>query len=314
MSDAVAGGQPGVSVVVPVYNESPTLVDLHVRLVRVLKDVGCPWEIVFVDDGSVDGSADVLRALHAQDPGVRVVRLARNFGQHAALLAGFERARGQVVVTLDADLQNPPEEIPRLLARAWEGVDVVGSVRHPRRDGWGRRVASWAMNRVASAIVGVPMHDYGCMLRAYRRPVVEAMLRSQDASPFLPGLACTVAASVDEVPVRHEARRHGRSRYGARRLVRLGADLLTGFSTLPLDLIGLAGLLVTATGGLAGLALGVRWVATGVAPGAAAAVIVAVLAVGGLQLVALGVIAQYVGRAYRQARERPRYVVAETLG
>src|SRR5207244_2075725 len=173
------GARPALSVVVPVFDEVRSLGDLHHRLAQTLKEVGQPYEIIFVDDGSRDGSADVLRALRAQDATVRVIRFNRNYGQHAAVFAGMARARGDIVVTLDADLQNPPEEIPRLLSALTDGVDVVGGWRASRHDPWARRAASWVVNRVTSAVVGVRLRDYGCMLRAYRRSVVDQIVASQ---------------------------------------------------------------------------------------------------------------------------------------
>src|SRR5207247_876511 len=180
-----------IKVVIPVFNEAKSLGDLHDRLTQTLKQLGQSHEIIFVDDGSRDGSTDILRALHTQDRAVRVIRFNRNYGQHAAVSAGMERARGDVIVTLDADLQNPPEEIPRLLAALTDGVDVVGGRRVSRRDPLFRRLASWVVNRVTSAVVGVRMRDYGCMLRAYRRSVVDRMLACDGGSHFIPALANT---------------------------------------------------------------------------------------------------------------------------
>ena len=197
---------PAVSVVIPVFNEAGTLGDLHHRLVQALKEMGGAYEIVFVDDGSTDDSADILRALHAQDGHVRVFRFNRNYGQHAAVLAGLERSRGEAVVTMDADLQNPPEEIPRLLGRLTGGVDVVGGCRVTRHDPWFRRAASWLVNRATSAVVGVRMRDYGCMLRVYRRSVVEQIVACPESARFIPALANTFAASVAEIPVAHAPR------------------------------------------------------------------------------------------------------------
>ena len=214
-----------LSVVIPLWNEAPSLGPLHARLSRTLKEIGRSYEIVFVDDGSRDESADVLRRLHARDGAVRVIRLARNYGQYPALLAGMERARGEVIVTLDADLQNPPEEIPRLLAALVDGVDVVGGRRVSRRDPWTRRAASWLVNRAASAAVGVRLRDCGCMLRAHRRPVIERILAFPGSRRYIPVLAAAVAASMKEIPVAHGAREHGRSKYGLRRLLRLTFDL-----------------------------------------------------------------------------------------
>jgi undecaprenyl-phosphate 4-deoxy-4-formamido-L-arabinose transferase len=219
------GSRPALSVVIPVFNEAPSLPALHGRLTRTLTRVGHPYEIIFVDDGSRDESADVLRALRGRDGAVRMIRFTRNYGQHAALFAGMERARGEIIVTLDADLQNPPEEIPRLLTALANGVDVVGGRRVRRRDPWARRAASWLVNRATSAVVGVRLYDYGCMLRAYRRSVVDRMLAFPGVPRYIPVLAAAFASSMQEIPVGHSAREHGRSRYGLVRLLRLAFDL-----------------------------------------------------------------------------------------
>ncbi len=299
--------------VIPVYNEARTLADLHERLVRTLKDARQPYEIVFVDDGSTDGSPGILRALHAKDPAVRVVRFNRNYGQHAAVFAGMERARGDVVVTLDADLQNPPEEIPRLLARIAGGVEVVGGCRVDRDDPWLRRAASWAMNRATSAAVGVRMRDYGCMLRAYRRSVVDQIVSCQEISRFIPALANTFAASVAEVPVGHARRREGRSRYGLLGLLRLNFDLLTGFSLLPIQTVSLAGILVAAIGLGFALFLGLRRLLVGPEVEGVFTLFGLLFFFVGLQILALGLIGEYVGRIYQEVRRRPRYVISEIL-
>jgi undecaprenyl-phosphate 4-deoxy-4-formamido-L-arabinose transferase len=302
-----------ISVVIPVFNEVRTLADLHQRLARTLKDTGRSWEVIFVDDGSSDGSFDVMRALHAQDPAVRVVRFNRNYGQHAAVFAGMERARGDVVVTLDADLQNPPEEIPALLRRLDQGADVVGGTRTNRHDPWFRRVASRAVNRATSAMVGVRMTDYGCMLRAYRRSVVDQIVACQEISRFIPALANTFAASVAEVPVQHAPRRDGRSRYGLLRLLRLNMDLMTGFSLLPIQAVSLAGILVAALGLGFAVFLGLRRLLVGPEVEGVFTLFAILFFFVGLQILALGLIGEYVGRIYQEVRRRPRYVVSEVL-
>lgn len=305
--------RPELSVVIPVFNEAPTLTDLHHRLTRTLKDLGRPWEVIFVDDGSTDRSAELLRALHVQDPAVRVVRFNRNYGQHAAVFAGMERARGDVVITLDADLQNPPEEIPALVRRLADGFDVVGGARVSRHDPWFRRVASRLVNRTTSAIVGVRMTDYGCMLRAYRRSVVDQIVACHEISRFIPALANTFATAVAEVPVEHAPRREGRSRYGLLRLLRLNMDLMTGFSLLPIQAVSLAGVVVAALGLGFAVFLALRRLLVGPEVEGVFTLFAILFFFVGLQILALGLIGEYVGRIYQEVRRRPRYVVAEDL-
>jgi undecaprenyl-phosphate 4-deoxy-4-formamido-L-arabinose transferase len=307
------GSVPAVSVVIPVFNEERSLVDLHHRLSRTLKEVGQAYEIVFVDDGSTDGSFEALRALHEQDSAVRVVRFNRNYGQHAAVFAGMQRARGEVVVTLDADLQDPPEDIPLLLERAAAGVDVVGGWRVDRQHRWFRRLTSWTMNRITSVVVGVSMQDYGCMLRAYRRPVVDRIVNCQEVSSFIPVLAVLFAGSTADVPVGHAPRREGKSRYGLFRYLRLGFDLLTGFSLVPIQFVSLSGIVVSAFGLAFAIFLGLRRLVIGPEVEGVFTLFAVLFMFVGLQILALGLIGEYVGRIYQEVRRRPRYVVREVL-
>ena len=222
-------GNDSLSIVVPVLNEAENLAALIDRLLGACLSMGRPVEIIFVDDGSTDGSTDKLRAAVSRQPGeILAVFLDRNYGQHAALFAGFRQARGDVIVTIDADLQNPPEEIPRLIVKIDEGYDVVGTIRQLRQDRLFRRLASGAMNRISSAVSGVLMHDYGCMLRAYRRNVVGAMLSRARKRVFIPVLANYFAAHPCEIPVAHAPRHSGESRYNLWTLVRLQLNLLMG--------------------------------------------------------------------------------------
>src|SRR5579883_1353126 len=235
-----------LSVVAPIYNEAVNLPALWERLSAVLRKLDRDWEVIFVDDGSTDGSLNFLRELARREPRVKVVELARNFGQHSAILAGFRESRGEIVITLDADLQNPPEEIPRLLEAIDAGNDVVGGWREERHDESWRRYASQLHNRLTSLIVGVPMHDYGCMLRAYRRHIVDTVVECDEKAAFVPALANSFAKRVTEIRVGHSARRSGDSKYNLFRLVHLSLNLLTGFSMMPIRAVSLAGIIVFA--------------------------------------------------------------------
>lgn len=302
-----------ISVIVPIFNEVDTLKDLHRRLSETLQEIRRTYEIIYVDDGSTDGSGGVLKQLHQKDPRVRVICFNRNYGQHAAVLAGFERTHGGVVVTLDGDLQNPPEEIPRLLAKLEEGYDVVGGWREGRQDAFVRRLLSLLVNRITSIIVGVKMRDYGCMLRAYRRSVVDQVCQSQESSSFIPALANCFAGSVAEIPVAHSARNSGRSKYTPLRLLRLSFDLLTGFSLLPIQAIGLAGIVISFLGLGFAFFLGVRRLIVGPEVEGVFTLFAILFFFVGLQILALGLIGEYVGRIYMEVRRRPRYVIKEIL-
>jgi undecaprenyl-phosphate 4-deoxy-4-formamido-L-arabinose transferase len=306
-----------VSVVIPVYNEEGNLPALLPRLLPVLAALDRPYEVILVDDGSRDGSLAFLRqaaSLHADC--ITVVELSRNFGQHPAILAGFEYATGDVVVTLDADLQNPPEEIPKLVALADEGYDVVGGVRQERKDSLFRRAASRMVNRVTAAFTGIRLSDYGCKLRAYSSDVVRLIVRSEEHSTFIPALAQSFARRATEVPVAHAERTVGKSRYSLYRLMRLNFDLMTGFSVVPLQLFTLFGFLVAAGGLLFGLYLLVRRFiilqrseAEGVFTLFALAFVVM-----GVLMAGLGIVGEYIGRIYQEVRGRPRFLVRHVYG
>jgi len=303
------------SVVVPVYNEEGNLPELVRRLTAVLDAAGDPYEIVFVDDGSRDGSLAILKQAAAARPDrIRVLELARNFGQHQAILAAFESVTGDVVVTLDADLQNPPEEIPKLLAKVREGYDVVGGVRQDRQDSFLRRMASLLVNRVTVVITRMRITDFGCMLRAYSRDVVEEINRCDESSTFIPALAQSFARRPTEIPVAHAPRRAGASAYSLYRLVRLNFDLMTGFSLVPLQVFGLLGTAV-AVGGIAfGLFLFVRRIVHGAEVEGVFTLFAILFTLLGVAMAGLGLVGEYVGRIYQQVRGRPRFRVRRVYG
>ena len=307
--DQPKGSVPVISVVIPVYNEEANLEALYERLERVLKEVGRPYEVIYVDDGSRDRSLEILCHLQEKHEAVRVIQLNRNYGQHAAVFAGLDHARGEVIVTLDADLQNPPEEIPRLLDKIAEGHDVVGGWRQSRQDHSIRRLLSWGMNKLTSKIVGVKMQDYGCMLRAYRREIVEILRGCSEVSSFIPALANTFAGSPIEIPVGHDRRARGRSKYNVFRLVRLNFDLMTGFSLLPIQVVSLAGIGIALLGlGFGGFLMLRRLIMGPESEGVFTLFAILFFFVG-IQILALGLIGEYIGRVYMEVRRRPRYVI-----
>ena len=305
-----------MSIVVPVFNESANLPSLWARLKPVLDGLDRPWETVFIDDGSRDDSLGILREIAAGEEGrVRVVELARNFGQHSAILAGFRQSRGDVVVTLDADLQNPPEEIPRLIAAIDEGNDVVGGWREERHDQAYRKFASRLQNRVTSLVVGVPMHDYGCMLRAYRRHIVDTVVECDEKAAFVPALANSFAKRVAEIPVAHDDRASGQSKYNLFSLVKLSLNLITGFSLIPIQILSMTGILISVPAVLfAFVLLGHRLIYGPQEEGALWTVSSVEFFLFGLIFLALGLIGEYVGRIYLEVRRRPTYIVRKVHG
>ena len=309
-------GAPVLSVVIPVYNEEAVLPALFARLYPALDALGCSYEIVFVNDGSRDRSPALLRSQFQARPDVtRVILFNGNFGQHMAIMAGFEHCRGERIVTLDADLQNPPEEIAKLLAKMDEGHDYVGSIRLMRQDVAWRRVASKAMNRLRERLTHIRMTDQGCMLRAYSRPIVDAIRSSREVSTYIPALAYSFAHNPAEVEVAHEERAAGESKYSLYKLIRLNFDLVTGFSVVPLQLFSLFGIGVSIVALAAYFVVIVKRVLAGEGNGLWVIWDRDILAffLIGVLLFGLGLVGEYVGRIYQQVRERPRFLVQAIL-
>jgi undecaprenyl-phosphate 4-deoxy-4-formamido-L-arabinose transferase len=308
---------PQLSVVIPVYNEEAGLQALFDRLYPALDQLGVAFEIIFVNDGSRDRSAAILKEQFAKRPEVtRVILFNGNYGQHTAIVAGFEHCRGERVVTLDADLQNPPEDIGRLLAAMDVGHDYVGGVRRTREDSWWRQFASVAMNRVRERITRIKMTDQGCMLRAYSRDIVRAIAASREVSTYIPALAYTFAFNPTEIEVGHAERAAGESKYSFYKLIRLNFDLITGFSLVPLQLFSMFGMLVSAGALVTYLIVIVnRLLLSGWREGLATLWDRDILAffLIGMLLFGLGLIGEYVGRIYQQVRERPRFMIKAVL-
>jgi len=309
---------PELSVVIPVYNEEAGLERLFDRLYPALDELGRSYEVIFVDDGSRDRSAALLKDQFLRRPSVtQVIVFNANYGQHLAIIAGFEHCRGERVVTLDADLQNPPEEIGKLIAAMDAGHDYVGSIRRARKDSWWRSAASRAMNRIRERITHIRMTDQGCMLRGYSRDIVRAIAASHEVSTFIPALAYTYAHSPAEVEVEHAERAAGESKYSLYRLIRLNFDLITGFSLVPLQLFSMFGMIVSVGSLVTYLVVIVeRLVIAGWREGFATLWDRDILAffLIGMMLFGLGLIGEYVGRIYQQVRARPRYTVRAVLG
>jgi undecaprenyl-phosphate 4-deoxy-4-formamido-L-arabinose transferase len=308
---------PWLSIVIPVYNEEANLPELLKRCTDVCEKLDKTYEIILVDDGSRDASVEIIRsAVAAHEDTIAGVFLNRNYGQHAAVMAGLAHSSGAVIVTLDADLQNPPEEIPRLLVPIEDGCDVVGSVRMDRKDSLFRRLSSRIINKAVQRATGVMMTDYGCMLRAYNRQIVNAMLQCREHSTFIPVLANSFANRTAEIQVSHAERSNDESKYDIWKLINLQFDLLTSMTTFPLRLLSILG------GGLALLgfmfslllfvmrfAYGAEWAAEGVFT------VFAILFIFiGLQLLAIGLVGEYIGRIYNDVRDRPSYFIREVIG
>lgn len=311
---------PTLSVVVPVYNEEENIPLLYERLVAALDAQDLPYEIIAVDDGSKDRSFAMLRERALDDPRLRVVRFRRNFGQTAAFSAGFHYARGSTVVTIDADLQNDPDDIPLLLAKMAEGYDVVSGWRRQRQDPWfSRRLPSFIANRVISLVTGVHLHDYGCSLKAYRAEVVKNINLYGELHRFIPAIASWQGVAVTELPVRHYPRRAGRSKYGIGRTIRVILDLMTvrfllSYSTRPMQIFGLIGILLTTLGGAISLYLGAIKLLFGAAIADRPLLLLGILLiVVGIQLLMMGLLGEIIVRAYYEGQRKPIYVVREEI-
>jgi undecaprenyl-phosphate 4-deoxy-4-formamido-L-arabinose transferase len=302
---------PQLTVVIPIYNEEATLAALFARLYPALDALQRSYEIIFVNDGSRDRSAALLAEQHAQRKDVtRVILFNGNFGQHRA---GFEHSRGQSIITLDADLQNPPEEIGKFLAQTDAGYDYVGSIREDRNDVMWRKVASRLMNRFRKRITHIEMTDQGCMMRAYSRRIVDTINRCHEMNTFIPALGFSFAQNPTEIVIKHEQRFAGETKYPLYKLVRLNFDLMTGFSVVPLQLFSMGGMIISVLSGVLVIILFLRRIIIGPEEGGLFTLFGIAFFLIGIALFGIGLLGEYIGRIYQEVRHRPRYLIAAIL-
>ncbi|MDX1901037.1 MAG: glycosyltransferase [Gammaproteobacteria bacterium] len=306
---------PYISIVIPVYNEEANLETLFQRLTTTLDQLGKSYEIILTDDGSRDRSVALLHDLHQRRPDViRVIEFNGNFGQHMAIMAGFEKVRGEIIITMDADLQNPPEEIPKLVAAMEAGHDVVNTHRLGRQDSWWRLFVSRSHNKVREWMMPkLKMRDEGCMLRAYSRRIVDLMVSTEEMNTFIPALALNYATNPTEVGVRHESRFGGTSNYTLYGLIRYNFDLVTGFSVFPLQVFTLIGMAVSFFSFIFVVFLFIRRLIVGPEVQGVFTLFAILFFLVGIVLLGLGIVGEYIGRIYQEVRKRPRFVIRRVV-
>lgn len=305
---------PFLSIVVPVYNEETNLKNLVARLQKILVTMGKSYEVILVNDGSTDKTATLLkRFVDGSAMPLRAIHLAQNYGQHMAILAGFEHMRGEFAVTMDADMQTPPEELPKVLAKIDEGFDYVGTFRLKRQDNRFRTYVSWLVNRVREAVTRVRMRDHGCMLRAYHKDIVREVLKSRDRSTLVPVLAYTYAKNFTEVGMKHASRKGDASKYTLYKLARMNFDLFTGFSLVPLQLFTFVGLFISFLSSMLVAYLLFRRFVWGAEAEGVFTLFAIVFFLLSFIITGIGILGEYVGRTYQLLQDRPRYLVREIL-
>ncbi len=309
-----------ISVVIPAYNEEENIPILYEKLKKVLDNLGEDYEIIFIDDGSTDRTYEILKELAQRDKKVKVIRFRRNFGQTAAMYAGFEHAKGDVIITMDADLQNDPEDIPRLLEKMKEGYDIVSGWRKDRKDPFlSRKLPSMIANWIISKVTGVHLHDYGCTLKAYKADIAKQYRLYGDMHRFLPALAKRFGAKITEIPVKHHPRLYGKSKYGIGRTIRVILDIflvkfLNEYITRPLYVFGGIGLILFSIGFLIELYLTVLKLFFGQDIGHRPLLILGVLLIlSGIQLVSTGIIAELIVRTYYESKGEKPYIIQEKI-
>jgi undecaprenyl-phosphate 4-deoxy-4-formamido-L-arabinose transferase len=303
-----------MTVVIPVYNEQQTIVQLCDRLRPVLISIGAPFEIILVNDGSRDDTLTYMVQLYESYPDIiRIIDLKNNVGQHMAIMAGFAHVRGDTVITIDADLQNPPEEIPKLLSYYQDGHDYVGSIRLKRQDNFFRTYASKLANKIRCAISNIDMIDHGCMLRIYKRSLVDAIVACNEKTAYVPVTAYQLATNPIEIYIRHEARCSGFSKYNLYKLLRLNFDLMTNFSVVPLQLFTLFGVITSFFSGILVFYLLIRRFIYGPEAEGVFTLFAIVFFLISVLMSGVGILGEYVGRIYQAVNQRPRYVVRKII-
>ncbi len=290
-----------ISIVIPVYNEEDNLPELFRRLFSVMENLKRPYEVILINDGSKDSSLPLMLQERKNHPSLRIIDFNGNFGQHTAIIAGFKSSRGNQIITLDADLQNPPEEIPRIISLLDSGHDVVGTIRQKRKDSFFRRYASRLVNKIMNSVTGFSLHDYGCMLRGYSRGIIDIINECGEVSTFIPALAQKFAVNPVEIEVSHSARTKGESKYSLFKLIRLQFDLMTAFSLFPLQMITILGMMIFGAGIVLSL--------LGIWGGREMFGYAVNFLLSGITVTCTGTTGEYIGRIYQEVRKRPRYVI-----
>ncbi len=308
-----ADNRPKFSVVIPVFNEEENLEVLHTRLVKVMESLEEPYEIIFVDDGSTDSSFQILKDLHQKDNSVKVIRFTRNFGQHPAITAGFDFAQGEKIITLDADLQNPPEEISKLLSKLDEGYDIIFGVFPEGEHSPFRKMGSLFANWVRSKILPGSTSRVSTF-RAIRSEVIKHLSSFSERSKFLDGLLCWTGFRIGTVEVKHLKRERGKTKYGFFRLVGLWFDMVTSFTNIPLRIATLSGILLGVSALLLALFYLIRYLLYGFGVPGFATIVILILVFSAIQLFCLGIMGEYVGRMHQEVKNRPEYIVRDKLG
>lgn len=304
-----------VSIIIPVFNEEESLPHLFEAMIPVMRDLTHPWEILFINDGSSDRTFPLLRDFQEQHPhNVRIIDLNGNFGQHMAIMAGFAQARGKYIITIDADLQTPATEIPKLVQEMDNGHDVVGTFRQGRQDPLFRKVASRIVNRITKKISGIDLCDYGCMLRGYHRDIIDIVNEIQEQNTFIPALASRYARNPIEIPVSHCERAFGTSKYGLFRLIRLNFDLMTGFSVVPLQVVTFLGMCLSLGSIFSFVFLLIRRLLVGPEAEGLFTLMAIQFLLTGITLLSVGISGEYIGRIYAEVRKRPRFVIRKIYG